>query len=408
MSMLLIFFGFLFCLQNAFGKNFVNVCSRSPEVAEAISKAANKSCQDITQADLESIAALEIKGSPYGNGCDLSVKANDFGDLNQMRTLVFNYTYQNRNCSEGQLPSQLFKGLKNLENLSLATVPITVLSPNLFDELLNLKHLNLASFNELKLNDLPSEIFKNQTQLESLDLSGQPYVVLSENLSYSLASLLELEVDLALMFRTESFPRPIFKSLKNLKSLKLVNLMQSSNFSQIPADFFEGLENLRELYIYNLLGLSIESRFFLPLVKLEKLQIRNSSGLLVPVELASKPFINLRNLKELDIQNIGLAEIQDDLFEGLDELRSLDLSRNPIKKLPDTFFQDSSKIENIYMSFCGITQLPQIFISNFYARPWVTNLSLNWGNPLNVSTKSNLRSLRNKETKSIISYDDPI
>jgi Leucine-rich repeat (LRR) protein len=103
---------------------------------------------------------------------------NKFGSENQLQELTqieFSYYYILE-----WINSNAFKGLVNLEKISLTSNGLEEIEGDLFEDLPNLKYLDL-SYNKLKKID--SNAFEGLKQLEELHLNKNELTVINDNLT---------------------------------------------------------------------------------------------------------------------------------------------------------------------------------------------------------------------------------
>ena len=161
------------------------VCSRTQQVADAITKAVGVSnCSTVTERDLATITHLDLSDASI-----TSLKAGDFDGMFSLMTL---YLHDNdlNNLPDGvfddlvsldelflnnnklkTLRSNAFDGLSSLHAINLQDNNLTSLPDGIFDEISNVQRISLS---KNRLTSLPDGIFTGLTQLNQLDLSGNP------------------------------------------------------------------------------------------------------------------------------------------------------------------------------------------------------------------------------------------
>ena len=312
-----------------------------------------------------------------------------------------------------ELPDDPFEGLSNLEWLHLAGNDLTDLPDGTFDGLTNLEELDLEhnplnrasavwfedlsslEVLEITLNDLsdpPDNVFANLSSLKELWLvsgtlffDGVPETELSADWFEDLSHLEELHVYGYL----STLPDGVFANLTSLKELDL----GFNRFTEPSADWFKGLSNLERLRLTHndLSELSVgwaehltklkdldlainafshlSADWFQGLDKLERLNLRNQGS----VDLGSHPpkprrthlrqlpdrvFVNLPNLRELNLVDNSLSTLPANVFEGLSNLEYLGLDGNSLDSLPPDVFEGLTKLELLGFFGNELTSLP--------------------------------------------------
>ena len=195
-----------------------------------------------------------------------------------------------------RINSNTFTGLNKLEILYLNDNQIKVIDERLFENLSNLKELDLF---RNKLKRIDSNTFKRITKLEKLTLGANQIEVIDERSFESLTNLKEL-----ILYGNQ--PKRIdsntFKGLTKLEQLYL----NSNQIEIIDERSFESLTNLRYLSLsYNKL-IEIDRKCFEPLKSIEMIEIYENEGL--DVISFVKP---LTVFKSLDIQLVIKSSISD-------------------------------------------------------------------------------------------------
>ena len=156
--------------------------------------------------------------------------------------------YQREKCTsliavENSLPEGVFRGLTNLQSLSIIDDNLSSLPEGIFRGLTNLQELNLFT----NLNSLPEGIFRGLTNLQWLYLNDNNLNSLPEGIFRGLTNLQELN----LFTNLNSLPEGIFRGLTNLQWLYL----NDNNLNSLPEGIFRGLTNLE----LNLAGNNLNS-----------------------------------------------------------------------------------------------------------------------------------------------------
>lgn len=127
------------------------------------------------------------------------------------------------------------------------------------------------------------------------------------------------------------FPRRPLKRFMHLQSLDL----SATSLLPLTIDVFEGLDHLRYLNLFR-----------------------------SKIELTNETFSNLKHLKKLHMQKMGLTRLPDYLLKELSDLEELELKENHLKTLPKTLLDSCSKLEKIDLADNQLQQLPAEFFRN--------------------------------------------
>ena len=133
------------------------VCDRTPEVRDRLMQIAGVSnCEAVTAAHLAGVTELNLRQSHVG-----SLLTHDFRGLVNLEYLSLAY------CSLANLPKGIFDGLSILKRLELEANQLIYLPEGVFDGLGNLEYLNLW---QNHLTHLPEGIFDGLGNLKWLGL----------------------------------------------------------------------------------------------------------------------------------------------------------------------------------------------------------------------------------------------
>ena len=210
--------------------------------------------------DLDSLRTLRLNYGLFFKG----LPADVFDGLTKLERLELNQSHL------GALPADVFDGLTKLEGLFLSNNDLETLPANVFDDLDNLKSLSLSNndlealpadvfddldnleqlyvgFNDLDLDELPSDFFDAFPKLRGLSLSGIGKDLEGDNtgtmttLSYDwFDSLSELEYLSLSRNELSALPADVFDGFTKLEYLYLSH----NDLNALPAGLFEGLSNL--------------------------------------------------------------------------------------------------------------------------------------------------------------------
>uniref|UniRef100_A0A8C4XZ06 LRRNT domain-containing protein n=1 Tax=Gopherus evgoodei TaxID=1825980 RepID=A0A8C4XZ06_9SAUR len=204
------------------------------------------------------------------------------------------------------------------ETLILNDNHLTLISPEVFQHLLNLTFLGLAN-NKLSLqNDSFDNIGKS---ILSLDLSGNNFTDLP-------LSLLDSTIF-------------IFDPIPNLKIL----VLSHNEISHLPEGLFDNLKSLNDLLLdYNNFT-EISHAIFTTLHNLEHFSVSKNRIQTIPPLLFASRF----TLRKLDLSSNLLSELPSDFPSGLEQLEVLNLSANCIGNVPKNLFINNTKLEFLHL-----------------------------------------------------------
>ena len=179
-----------------------DICDRTPEVRDAILKAA--SADDCAAVNLASVERLFLDNKQL-----TLLKAGDFNGLENLKYLDL---HENQLTT---LPVGVFDGLGGLQRLTLHSNRLTTLPEDVFDGLTNLEHLYLGLN---PLTALPERVFDGLGNLKFLNLSGNRLATLPEGVFDGLDSLVFLGL---VRSRLVALPEGVFDGLDSLETLDL-------------------------------------------------------------------------------------------------------------------------------------------------------------------------------------------
>ncbi len=211
------------------------------------------------------------------------VSDNVFHNLVELRHLDL------ENSFVSTLQDSAFNGLHQLVSLDLSLNSISYIQEDIFKGLTKLQDLDISNN---VLSYIHENAFSTNTNLLSLDLKDNQISVISESTFHSQSRLTSLNLLGNCLVSLYSFP---FHGLMSLQRLQL-----TQNMSSLSVTSFSGLENLQHLRLsfvdgsYNVTGT--------PLALLSSLTELTIYGVLSNCDTISKLFIGLHNLQQLDIR----------------------------------------------------------------------------------------------------------
>lgn len=267
--------------------------------------------------------------------------ANTFEGRPQLAKLVF------LNNAIRDIHAKAFQNLTQLEELDISGNPsLEHLLQGTFSQQGNLTRLQL-NFNRLKI--LLPDTLDSLSSLETLEMRGNLIAELPASLFRNLRRLQHLDLSRNWL---EDVRREDLEALTELRTLKLnYNLL-----SNLAVDMFHNVSQLRELHLEGNTLSDLPRHVFLALTNLEVLNLRGN----FLSEFSSEVFGSFpSNLKELTLNGNELIELSGTSFRGLSSLTDLTLSSNQLSQLPVDLFQNLTALENLDISENQLTSLPE-------------------------------------------------
>lgn len=268
----------------------------------------------------------------------------------------------------GILDSSTFDLLISLETLNLNDCQLTVISPDAFSSLFNLKKLELAGNFLTEINW--SEILGNLVRLEYLNLRKSGLTSLSEDIFSNCVNLVTLiladnelrDLDVAAILGS------------SVTHLELLDLSNCHINGPISGEAFANATKLKVLYLSgNPLFAPDLQEALEPLPKLERLFLSNC-GLqnlpdnfnvfdnLLELDISHNPLSNvfttllapLENLEYLNMGYSNLSYIGPDTFAKMTSMKRLVLSGNDLLSLEAGLFGNLTQLTTLELEFCGL------------------------------------------------------
>ncbi|CAC5386326.1 TLR13 [Mytilus coruscus] len=178
-----------------------------------------------------------------------------------------------------------------------------------------------------KIHDIPENIFQNSSSLIILDLSNNKIDILCNGSFNGLSSLQHLNLKSNLLvYKKNTFQDACFSKLKSLQVLNIENNVGFYSAGQI----FPKLNDL--INLGNLTMDGVEDKNLSVklgnLTNLTSLKISNLSGICVTKSLDVNAFINVPNLKRIEMLECQIKEIRNGTFRHLSKLQYVDFSYN--------------------------------------------------------------------------------
>ena len=390
---------------------------------------------DLENISFEPLIKLQILFITLNN-----VKSNFFKGLSNLKHLYIKSNIYNGQLKQFRQPSlkfierEAFNGLEKLLKLDLSGNQLDRLESCIFENLSNLKELNLADSNQLKIID--NDAFKGLFSLEKLDLNGINFDLLNQSIFTYLISLKTLNLE---TFYRNSAKNP-FRCLANLNSVQSnINFIKElsckqmervqvesgdfhnaikeiNNFScelknfklklavdkkspNVDCDLLyqnslQGLEMIKHLTINSSRGLEIESTTFKHLIHMESFDL-TSKYLEIKEGNLHSLFQKNNNIEFISISLCDFFDIDSNFFENLENLKQLKMSWFIIETLKDKLF--------IYLKYLELLKITDIRYGiemklnefTFYGLTKLKILNLEWNSikSLNKNTFCHLINL---------------
>lgn len=247
---------------------------------------------------------------------------------------------------------------------------ISGIKSNMFTGLINLKYLSLSnSFTSLQT--LTNETF--------VSLAHSPLHIL--NLTKNKISKIESG------------------AFSWLGHLEVLDLGLNEIGQELTGQEWSGLENIFEIYLSYNKYLQLTKNSFALVRSLQRLMLRRVA--LKNVDCSPSPFQPLGNLTILDLSNNNIANINDDMLEGLEKLEILDLQHNNLARLwkhanpggPVYFLKGLSHLHILNLESNGFDEIP-VEVFKDLSELKIIDLGLNNLNTLPASVFDNQVSLK--------------
>lgn len=247
-----------------------------------------------------------------------------------------------------------------------------------------LKCLEYLNMDDNNFPDLKSNMFTGLTQLKYLSLSNSftsLWTLTNETfLSLAHSPLLILNLTKNKISKIES------GAFSWLGHLKVLDLGLNEIGQELTGEEWKGLEKIAEIYLSYNKYLQLTSNSFALVPSLQQLMLRRVA--LKNVDISPSPFHALHNLTILDLSNNNIANINDELLEGLEKLEILDLQHNNLARLwkhanpggPVHFLKGLSHLHILNLESNGFDEIPA---DVFKALPELKSIDLGLNN-LNI------------------------
>lgn len=238
--------------------------------------------------------------------------------------------------SQNELPVDMFDEMVNLRWLQLKSNR-DHLHPDIFSKLRNVEALELA----MNLKQIESGLFASQSKLETLSLWGNQLRNLTKVSFKDVPGVVDLDLSAN---NIESLEPETFSHLLKLKSLNL----NANNFSTLPPNLFANNSELIEVKLLdNRQQLAeLPAGLFAHLPKLQRLYIR-AQVTQVPEDLIAGSV----NLSILFMDRNQLTVIPPKMLQDQVRLEELSLVDNKLMRLDDNLFQSTRALRVLRLSY---------------------------------------------------------
>lgn len=262
-----------------------------------------------------------------------------------------------------------FNGLRNLKKLNLkrALVKGRTSSTPIIDDFAfqPLSALESLILQRTSVREITEHTFTGLTSLQELDISWSSYASLRSITNKTLASLAMSPLKNLNLTGTDimQIGPGAFYACRNLMTLFLdFNFIKQT----LTGKEFEGLDQIEEIHLSNNhQTIKLISTSFINVPNLRVLMLGKSLTS-TALDLERSPFRPLSNLTFLDLSNNNIANIREDMLEGLVNLKVLKLQHNNLARLwksanlggPVLFLKGIPSLLTLEMDYNGLDEIP--------------------------------------------------
>lgn len=231
-----------------------------------------------------------------------------------------------------EFPSSVLSHCPKLAHLNLAYNTIENVTSDMFDRWAD--NLEVLILKGNRIAQLPSRLFQHTRKLRELSLSFNRLTAVSDDALVDLADTLEtLELNMALLEKTQHFPASLLKPLRKLQLLSL----EHNRLVSLPTTALDHLHKLRYLSLEGN-RLTAISGAHLKNGRLRWLRdIRLSYNLIET--LTPRTFHNLQQVTTIVAANNRIQSVQHSAFDHLPKLITLNLADNRIERVEPRAFR---------------------------------------------------------------------
>uniref|UniRef100_A0ACB8E7Z6 Toll-like receptor 3 n=2 Tax=Sphaerodactylus townsendi TaxID=933632 RepID=A0ACB8E7Z6_9SAUR len=266
------------------------------------------------------------------------------------------------NNNIAHLFSRSLDGLNNVNYLNLRNSVNKKIDDFAFQ---SLKHLKCLIMDENTFPEITPKTFTGLENLKNLSLSKCTITLGSKRIitNKTFSSLANSPLQFLNLTRTKitNIQPGAFSWLGELKTLDL----EVNEISQeLTGHEFQGLSSIETIFLSynNHLTLTSESFTFVPGLRKLRLRKVGCSNL----DISPSPFHLLKNLTILDLGNNNIANMREDLFDGLDHLEILDMQHNNLARFwkhanpggPVLFLEGLQNLHLLDLESNGFDEIP--------------------------------------------------
>uniref|UniRef100_A0A3Q0T2H8 Toll-like receptor 3 n=1 Tax=Amphilophus citrinellus TaxID=61819 RepID=A0A3Q0T2H8_AMPCI len=291
------------------------------------------------------------------------IEEGSFQWLSRLQTLILSYN------NIKHLTNGTFQGLGKLKILELteALVKSHTSSTPVIDDfaLQSLSSLERLMLQRTAIREITQHTFTGLKSLAELDISWINCPSLRNITNKTFVSLADSPVRKLNLIKTNiaQLNPGSFSVLKNLTVL----LLDYNHIKQtLTGTEFEGLDQIREIHMTNnFQSVDLSSSSFVNVPDLRVLTLGRSLKALA-LNLDLSPFKPLTRLAVLDLSNNNIANIKDNMLQGLVNLKVLKLQHNNLARLwksanpggPVLFLKDVQRLVSLQMDYNGLDEIP--------------------------------------------------
>lgn len=341
------------------------VCSRTPQVRDAIMKAAGRStCESVTAEDLQNIVTLDVSGAAKAITGLRSNVCNVIAQADPEKWRVLRELWDERRCgldgteprpsvpaAAGQaaapelhaLQQSDFAGLSSLQDLILKDNWLTTLPAGVFSELGQLRVLDLR---RNLLAGLREGLFDNTPLLSELYAHGNRLTTLPDDIFDGLAELNTVDF---FGNRIVRLPEGIFDETVALRWVGFTN----NELTELPQGLFAHMPDLRAAEFGNNYLTELPEKLFDGHTALQRVEFPANGLSEFPVEI-----LESRALRYINLAANQLTSLPAEGFSGHPELQGLDFTANSLTELPDGLVTGLGALGSFRVGFNQITSVP--------------------------------------------------
>ena len=229
-----------------------------------------------------------------------------------------NLPYVDVSANDSEKVPENFFGHLNLRTTTLVSKWLKTFEVDTFDQLSNLKELSICHIN---LRNLLPHTFDGLISLVSLNMGENFLKLLPDGIFKKMRHLTSIDLSQN-NFTGEALPEDLFKDNVELQWVTMGN--NKRNMTRLPNGFFANLTKLYSVELeWNGL-IYLPKDLFSGTTNLWHVSMRGNFLKTLPSEI----FKDTTRMWELDLSINNLSDLPDDVFEKLEELDFLDLSVN--------------------------------------------------------------------------------